>query len=248
MRQHPRRTSNTSSKTMSSDKSSKGPRDPATETYWRLVAIGLDPDQSTPDLYGLIYEGETDVPLMVDGRIVFFTDPTRALELIQQHGATLVADKIDVAKPFFVAAVDVLVRACGRRGHRAASSTIVARSERSGCQASIAIARAWARRPAAADSADLEPRGCRTRTRRRRRGGPPAPASGRSIRRGRAEDEFDELERQRAERRARILGEHDSLTAREAAEAAMGAVVVAPHSSANSRVTQSGSCPPAAGG
>jgi hypothetical protein len=28
----------------------------------------------------------------------------------------------------------------------------------------------------------------------------------------------------------------------------MGAVVVAPHSSANSRVTQSGSCPPAAGG
>jgi hypothetical protein len=38
---------------------------------------------------------------MVDGRIVFFTDPTRALELIQLHGAALAADKIDVAKPFF---------------------------------------------------------------------------------------------------------------------------------------------------
>lgn len=76
-------------------------RDPATETYWRLLAIGLDPDRTTPDLYGLIYEGETDVPLMVDDRIVFFTDPKRAPELIQQYGTSLVADKIDVAKPFF---------------------------------------------------------------------------------------------------------------------------------------------------
>jgi hypothetical protein len=75
--------------------------DPATERYWRLLAIGLDPDKDTPDLYGLIYEGETDVPLMVRGRIVFFTDPTRAHELIHQYGAPLVADKIDVAKPFF---------------------------------------------------------------------------------------------------------------------------------------------------
>jgi len=37
-----------------------------------------------------------------------------------------------------------------------------------------------------------------------------------------AEDELDELERQRAERRARILGEHDDLTARGAADAVMG--------------------------
>jgi len=77
------------------------PRDPATETYWRLLAVGLDPDKSEPDLYGLIYEGESDVPLMVDGRIVFFTDPKRAHELIERYGAALVADKIDVAKPFF---------------------------------------------------------------------------------------------------------------------------------------------------
>ena len=77
------------------------PRDPATETYWRLVAFGLDPDKTTPDLYGLIYEGETDVPLMVDGRIVFFMDPSRAHDLIQQYGSSLVADKVDVAKPFF---------------------------------------------------------------------------------------------------------------------------------------------------
>jgi hypothetical protein len=86
---------------MSSEISSNPPRDPATETYWRLLAVGLDPDKTEPDLYGLIYEGETDVPLMADGRIVFFTDPKRAQELIQQYGAPLVADKIDVAKPFF---------------------------------------------------------------------------------------------------------------------------------------------------
>jgi hypothetical protein len=66
-----------------------------------LLAIALDPDQSKPELFGLIYEGETDIPLMADGRIVFFTDPTRARELIEQYGAALVADKIDVAKPFF---------------------------------------------------------------------------------------------------------------------------------------------------
>lgn len=86
---------------MSSEKTFRTPRNPATETYWRLLAIGLDPDQAKPDLYGLIHEGETDVPLMVDGRIIFFTDPTRARELIQQYGAALAADKIDVAKPFF---------------------------------------------------------------------------------------------------------------------------------------------------
>ncbi len=86
---------------MPSHKSDSAPRDPSTETYWRLLAVGLDPDRSTPELYGLIYEGETDAPLMVDGRIVFFTDPARARELIERYGAPLVADKIDIAKPFF---------------------------------------------------------------------------------------------------------------------------------------------------
>jgi hypothetical protein len=86
---------------MSLGKSPSVRRDPATETCWRLLAIGLDPDETTPDLYGLIYEGENDVPLMVDGRIVFFTDPTRARELVRKYGAPLVADKTDVAKPLF---------------------------------------------------------------------------------------------------------------------------------------------------
>jgi hypothetical protein len=86
---------------MSSEKLSKGPRDPAAATYWRLLAIGLDPAKTVPDLYGLIYEGETDVPLIVDDRIIFFTDLARAHELIRQHGAALVADEVDVAKPFF---------------------------------------------------------------------------------------------------------------------------------------------------
>ncbi|MBC7973742.1 MAG: hypothetical protein H7138_02070 [Myxococcales bacterium] len=86
---------------MSSHTIDSTPRDATTESYWRLLAVGLDPDRSTPELYGLIYEGETDAPLMVDGRIVFFTDPARAHELIRRYGAPRVADKIDVAKPFF---------------------------------------------------------------------------------------------------------------------------------------------------
>lgn len=74
---------------------------PSTETYWRLLAIGIDPDRAAPELYGLIYEGETDVPLMIDGRIALFTDAKRALALIRQYGAPIVADKVDVEKPFF---------------------------------------------------------------------------------------------------------------------------------------------------
>ena len=52
---------------MSSEKPVSTPREPAAETYWRLLAVALDPDRTTTELYGLIYEGETDVPLMVDG-------------------------------------------------------------------------------------------------------------------------------------------------------------------------------------
>lgn len=86
---------------MSSEKPVSASRDPAAETYWRLLAVGLDPDRPAPELYGLIYEAETDVPLMVDGRIVFFRDPSRAHDLIREYGGSLVADHIDVAKPFF---------------------------------------------------------------------------------------------------------------------------------------------------
>jgi len=86
---------------MSSKKSSDTPRDPASETYWRLLAIGIDPDKSKPDLYGLIFEGEHDVQLMLEGRIVFFTDPARAGELIDRYGAPLIADRRDIEKPFF---------------------------------------------------------------------------------------------------------------------------------------------------
>lgn len=49
----------------------------------------------------MIYEAETDVPLMVDGRIVFFRDSARAHDLIREYGGSLVADHIDVGKPFF---------------------------------------------------------------------------------------------------------------------------------------------------
>jgi hypothetical protein len=86
---------------MSIENPSAVPRDPSTEKYWRLLAIGLDPERTAPELYGLIYEAETDVPLMIDGRIALFTDPTRAPALIRQYGASFVADKIDVEEPFF---------------------------------------------------------------------------------------------------------------------------------------------------
>ncbi|TMQ12893.1 MAG: hypothetical protein E6J91_20010 [Deltaproteobacteria bacterium] len=81
--------------------SSDNPFTPAVsiEPLWRLLAIGLDPDKTVPDLYGAIHEGEPDVPLMVDGRIVFFTDPGRAAELIRQHGGTWATDPMEVDKP-----------------------------------------------------------------------------------------------------------------------------------------------------
>jgi len=54
-----------------------------------------------PELYGAVHEGESDVPLMMDGRSVFFTDPARAPELIQFHGGVVASDKMDVEKPSF---------------------------------------------------------------------------------------------------------------------------------------------------
>jgi len=81
------------------ENSSTTPRAAAIEPCWRLVAVGLDPDNGAPDLYGAIHEGEQDVPLMVDGRIVFFADPARAAELILQHGAEWANDPMDVSKP-----------------------------------------------------------------------------------------------------------------------------------------------------
>jgi len=75
--------------------------EPPIESYWRLLAIGLDPDKSVPDLYGAIHEAEKDVPLMTDGRIVFFTDPARAAELIRKYGGQWATDPMDVEKPSF---------------------------------------------------------------------------------------------------------------------------------------------------
>lgn len=73
--------------------------EPSAEGRWRLLAIGLDPDKMVPDLYGAIHEAEQDVPLMVDGRIVFFTEPSRARDLIRQYGAQWADDLMDVEKP-----------------------------------------------------------------------------------------------------------------------------------------------------
>lgn len=69
------------------------------ESCWRLLAIGLEPDKAVPDLYAAIHEGETDTPLMIDHRIVFFTDPARAPELIRTYGAPWVHDAMEVNEP-----------------------------------------------------------------------------------------------------------------------------------------------------
>jgi hypothetical protein len=49
----------------------------------------------------LIYESEKDVPLMADGRILFFTDPGRAPALVRQYGEARANDRLDVEKPSF---------------------------------------------------------------------------------------------------------------------------------------------------
>jgi hypothetical protein len=82
--------------------SSENPSNTSTvtiEPLWRLLAIGLDPDKTVPDLYGAIHQGEPDLPLMVDGRIVFFTDPGRAPELIRQYGGAWANDPTEVSNP-----------------------------------------------------------------------------------------------------------------------------------------------------
>lgn len=84
---------------MPSDISSGSPVAASIQPRWRLLAIGLDPDNPDPDLYGAIRDGDPDVPLMVDGRIVLFTDPARAPELIRQHGAQWRDDPMDVSNP-----------------------------------------------------------------------------------------------------------------------------------------------------
>jgi hypothetical protein len=86
---------------MSFDKPSTTSIAPSSQAHWRLLAIALDPDNPNPELYGAIHEAEKDVPLMIDDRIVFFTDPARASELIQKHGGAWVADPMDVEKPSF---------------------------------------------------------------------------------------------------------------------------------------------------
>jgi hypothetical protein len=73
--------------------------EPGKQKIWSLLAIHLDPDVPGPELYGLILEASPDVPLMVDGRVLFFTERHRAAELIRQHGAHLHADRIDVDEP-----------------------------------------------------------------------------------------------------------------------------------------------------
>jgi len=80
---------------------SKKPSNSPIEPYWRLLGIGIDPDIAMPELYGAIHEGEADVPLMIGDRLVFFTDPARAPELIRLYGGALASDKMDVEKPAF---------------------------------------------------------------------------------------------------------------------------------------------------
>jgi hypothetical protein len=86
---------------MSFDKPSIAPVASSTQNGWRLLAVGIDPDRSVPDLYGAVYEAERDVPLTANGRIIFFTDSARAPALIRQYGGTRANDPMDVERPTF---------------------------------------------------------------------------------------------------------------------------------------------------
>jgi hypothetical protein len=80
------------------------------QSYWRLLAIGLDPDRPKPELHGLIFEAEKDTPLMVNGRIALFTDPQRARELLDRYAGAVIADHLDLEKPFFLCDVAQALR------------------------------------------------------------------------------------------------------------------------------------------
>jgi hypothetical protein len=73
--------------------------EPAKQKIWSLVALHFDPEIEGPELYALIFEAAPDVPLMVDGRILFFKEASRARALIERHGSHLPADRIDVDVP-----------------------------------------------------------------------------------------------------------------------------------------------------
>lgn len=72
---------------------------PVIQRCWRLLAISLDPDRESAELYGAIHESEKDVPLMADGRLVLFTDPARAPEWIRRYGGLLASDPMEVDEP-----------------------------------------------------------------------------------------------------------------------------------------------------
>ena len=99
-------------------------RDPSKETYWRLLAIHLSTEAAEPELYGVIHEGEIDVPLMAGDRILFFTDPARAADLIRQYGAHLHADYIDIEKPFFRCDVAQALHFLSSGGHDQAAAIL----------------------------------------------------------------------------------------------------------------------------
>lgn len=76
-------------------------KNPGHEKIWRLLAISLDPDSSAPQLYGLVLEGESDQPLMVAGRLLFFREASRAREVLRQHAAHLLGHREEVDEVFF---------------------------------------------------------------------------------------------------------------------------------------------------
>lgn len=68
---------------------------------WRLASLRIDPDVERAQLYFLMLEGEKDRPLVRDGRVLFFSAPSRARELIAAHASSIPYDNIDVDEPFY---------------------------------------------------------------------------------------------------------------------------------------------------
>lgn len=73
---------------------------PAEVVYWRVIAFSLDPDHHEPQLYCLIREGQVDVPLMANGRIVLFAKMEHAAELLRRYGQAASDEVLDIERPF----------------------------------------------------------------------------------------------------------------------------------------------------
>ena len=78
---------------MSFDQPSIVARDPSTETYWRLLAIGLDPDRTAPELYGIVDSRRRALHAIAD-YCTTSKDLTKYLEEVGDHSSRELVDAV----------------------------------------------------------------------------------------------------------------------------------------------------------